>query len=71
MRARGGSPSEDIDRQQAAIAVAPLVAVGLFAILLVVLWGANYLWGFVVALPVSFFIALVWIAFRSRPASSS
>ncbi|UTF52390.1 hypothetical protein [Natronosalvus rutilus] len=66
-----GRPSEDIDRRQAAIAVAPLVAVGLFAILLVVLWGANYLWGFVVALPVSFFIALAWIAFRSRPASSS
>lgn len=54
------------DRRRAALAAIPLVAIGAFNAGLVVLWGANYLWGFVVFLPTCFLAALAWVAFRER-----
>lgn len=56
----------EYDRRRAAIATIPLVAIGAFNAGLVVLWGANYLWGFVVFLPTCFVAALAWVAFRER-----
>ena len=53
-----------VDRVRAAVAAVPFLAVGLFNLLLILLWGADYLWGFVVLIPVVFMSALAWIAFR-------
>lgn len=57
-------PAGGTDRVRAAVAAVPFLAVGIFNLLLILLWGADYLWGFVVLLPVVFMSALAWIAFR-------
>lgn len=70
---RGGTAAGSeggIDRVRATVAAVPFLAVGCFNLLLILLWGADYLWGFVVLLPVVFMSALAWLAFRetaSRP----
>ena len=55
----------DVDRVRAAIATLPFLAIGAFNVVLVLLWGAEYLWGFLVLLPVLFVSALSWFAFRA------
>lgn len=62
----GGSvePASGVDRRRAAVAAVPFLTVGCFNLLLILLWGADYLWGFVVLVPVVFMSALAWIAFK-------
>ncbi|WP_276255637.1 hypothetical protein [Halomontanus rarus] len=58
------SDSTDRDRRRAAVATAPFLAVGVANVALIVLWGVNPLWGFVVFVPVVFMTVLAWFAFR-------
>jgi len=51
-------------RSEAAVAVAPFVALGLADVLLLLGWGLDPLWGFIVLPPILFVSALGWIAFR-------
>lgn len=53
-----------IDRRRAAVATAPFLVVGVVNVALIVLWGVNPLWGFVVFVPVVFMTVLAWFAFR-------
>jgi hypothetical protein len=52
-------------RRQAALAVAPFLALGLADVVLLLLWGLDPLWGFMILPPILFVSALGWIAFRS------
>lgn len=61
----GESTPREIDRRTAAMAAAPLLALGLANVGLALLWGADPLWGFVVFLPMVATSALAWFAFRA------
>lgn len=52
-------------RWRATLAVVPFLALGLFDVALILGWGLDPLWGFVVLPPILFVTAIGWIAFRS------
>lgn len=52
-------------RSRAALAILPFVLLGLADLALILLWGIDPLWGFVVLPPILFISVLGWIAFRS------
>ena len=54
-----------LNRKQAALAVAPFLALGLGDVLLLLFWGLDPLWGFVILPPILFISVLAWIGFRS------
>jgi fatty acid desaturase len=65
------------DRRRAARYVAPLLAIGLGTLLLLLVWGLNPLWAFAIAPPILFLCGICWVAFRhgfheraERPGSS-
>ncbi|ELZ20217.1 hypothetical protein C475_20627 [Halosimplex carlsbadense 2-9-1] len=53
------------DRKWAALAVVPFLMLGLADVLLLLWWGINPLWGFMILPPILFMSVLAWIAFRS------
>jgi hypothetical protein len=53
------------DRRRAALAVAPFLLVGLFDLVLLLGWGLDPLWGFMILPPILFMSALAWLAFRT------
>jgi hypothetical protein len=53
------------NRWEAAIAIAPFLALGLADVLLLLFWGLDPLWGFVILPPILFISVLGWIGFRS------
>ena len=57
--------SSKMNRRRAAFAVSPFFALGLADILLLLGWGVNPLWGFMILPPILFISVLGWIAFRS------
>jgi cobalamin synthase len=52
------------NRKRAALAVAPFLALGLGNVILLLGWGINPLWGFMILPPILFISVLGWIAFR-------
>lgn len=52
-------------RTRAALAVVPFLALGVVDLVLLLRWGIDPLWGFVLLLPILFVSALAWIAFES------
>lgn len=54
-----------LNRKQAALAVAPFLALGLADVVLLLFWGLDPLWGFVILPPILFISVLAWIGFRS------
>lgn len=58
---RAGRPN----RRRAALAVLPFLALGLADVVLLLRWGLDPLWGFVVLPPICFMTVLGWLAFRS------
>ena len=54
-----------LSRKQAAVAVAPFLFLGLADVALLLLWGLEPLWGFMILPPILFMSVLAWIAFRS------
>jgi hypothetical protein len=55
----------DIDRVQAAKAVTPFLLIGLADVALLLGWGLNPLWGFMILPPILFISALAWLGFRT------
>ncbi|QLH77475.1 hypothetical protein HZS55_09275 [Halosimplex rubrum] len=53
------------NRKRAALAVLPFLLLGLADIILLLQWGINPLWGFMILPPILFMSVLAWIAFRS------
>lgn len=62
-------PENDSDgymsRKRAVLAVLPFVALGVADVLLLLRWGLNPLWGFVVLLPILAISVLGWVAFKT------
>jgi len=52
-------------RKRAALAVLPFLLLGVADVVLLLQWGINPLWGFMILPPILFMSALAWIAFRS------
>ncbi|QPV63983.1 hypothetical protein I7X12_04960 [Halosimplex litoreum] len=53
------------NRKWAALAVLPFLLLGLADVVLLLWWGINPLWGFMILPPILFMSVLAWIAFRS------
>ena len=61
--------TDGLDRWQAAKYVAPFLFIGLFDLALLLGWGLDPLWGFMILPPILFVSVLAWIAFRTGFAS--
>lgn len=61
------SPGEDravASRKRAFLYISPFLALGLADVVLLLLWGLDGLWGFMILPPILFISAIGWIAFR-------
>ncbi|MWG36935.1 hypothetical protein [Halomarina oriensis] len=54
-----------ISRKLAALYISPFVLLGLADIALLLLWGLDPLWGFMILPPILFISVIGWIAFRT------
>ncbi|WP_081926985.1 MULTISPECIES: hypothetical protein [Halobacteriales] len=57
--------SRQISRRRATLAVSPFLALGIADIILLLGWGVDPLWGFMILPPILFITVLGWIAFRT------
>ena len=53
-----------LSRKQAFLAMLPFLALGIADVVLLLLWGIDPLWGFMILPPILFVSVLAWIAFR-------
>ena len=60
-----GVTEMELDRKQAALAVLPFLALGLANLVLLLGWGLEPLWAFMILPPILFISVLAWIAFRT------
>lgn len=60
-----GSEDMALDRRRAALAILPFLLLGLGNVALILGWGINPLWGFMLLPPILFVCVLGWIAFRT------
>ena len=63
--AGSGHTESDLDRTRAALAVLPLLLLGVTDLVLLLGWGLRPLWAFLILPPILFISALAWIAFRT------
>jgi hypothetical protein len=61
----GGSEHAGATRRTAALYVTPFLLLGVADLLLLLFWGLDPLWGFMILPPILFMSVLTWIAFRS------
>lgn len=61
--------SGPVTRVRAALYVAPFLFLGLACLVLLLLWGLDPLWGFMILPPILFMSVLTWLAFRTGFAS--
>jgi hypothetical protein len=54
-----------INRKRAALAVLPFLALGIADVILILRWGLDGLWGFMILPPILFICVLAYIAFRT------
>ena len=54
----------ETSRKTAALYILPFVALGVADVLLLLFWGLDPLWGFMILPPILFVSVLAWIAFR-------
>jgi hypothetical protein len=60
-----GTEDRTLNRKRAALAVLPFLLIGLADVVLLLGWGLDGLWGFMILPPILFVSVLAWIAFRS------
>lgn len=60
---------EAVGRKRALLYVSPFLLLGLADLLLLLVWGLDPLWGFMILPPILFISVLTWIAFRTGFAS--
>jgi hypothetical protein len=65
----GVSNEKSVTRTQALKYVSPFLLLGLADLLLLLFWGLDPLWGFMILPPILFMSVLTWIAFRTGFAS--
>lgn len=53
-----------LSRKRAFLAVIPFLALGIADVVLLLLWGVDPLWGFMILPPILFVSVLGWIAVR-------
>ena len=53
------------NRKQATLAITPFLLLGLANLVLLLGWGLDPLWGFMILPPILFISVLGWIAFRT------
>ena len=53
-----------LSRKQAFLAMLPFLALGLADVVLLLLWGLDPLWGFMILPPILAVSVLAWVAFR-------
>ncbi len=58
-------PDGHMSRKRAALAVLPFFALGVADVVLLLRWGLEPLWGFVVFLPIVAISVLGWVAFKT------
>jgi|AntDeeMinimDraft_5_1070356.scaffolds.fasta_scaffold00620_20 hypothetical protein len=58
-----------VTRTQALKYVSPFLFIGLADLVLLLFWGLDPLWGFMILPPILFMSVLTWIAFRTGFAS--
>ena len=54
-----------LNRKRAALAVLPFLTLRLADVLMLLIWGLDPLWGFMILPPILFISVLAWIAFRT------
>lgn len=59
-----GDGDEGLSRRWAVLAVLPFLGLGLADVILLLLWGLEPLWGFMILPPILFISVLAWVAFR-------
>ena len=65
MEAPTPTDSASGNRTRAALAILPFLLLGLADVVLLLFWGLNPLWGFVILAPILFISVLGWIAFKT------
>lgn len=65
MEAPTPTDGESGSRKQAGLAILPFLLLGLADVVLLLQWGLNPLWGFVILPPILFISVLGWIGFKS------
>ena len=53
------------NRRWAALAVLPFLLLGLADVVLLLAWGLDPLWGFIILPPILFISVLAWVAFTT------
>lgn len=53
------------NRRRAFLAILPFLLLGLFDVVLLLFWGINPLWGFMILPPILAICVIGWIAFKS------
>ena len=56
--------NEPMARWKAALAIAPFLFLGIASVVLLLGWGLNGLWAFMILPPILFMSVLGWLAFR-------
>ncbi|MFB6194324.1 MAG: hypothetical protein ABEI75_04600 [Halobaculum sp.] len=59
------TPGGGRNRRRAALSVAPFLALGIADVLLLLWWGIDPLWGFMILPPILFCSALAWLVFST------
>lgn len=59
------SEGPQLNRKRALLAVVPFLLLGLADVLLLLGWGLQPLWGFMILPPILFVTAIAWLAFRT------
>ena len=60
-----GDDDGAVSRRRAALFVLPFLLLGLADLVLLLGWGLDPLWGFMILPPILFMSVLTWVAFRS------
>ncbi|MFC4405594.1 hypothetical protein [Haloarchaeobius iranensis] len=55
---------DEVSRKQAALFISPFLALGLADVVLLLGWGLDPLWGFMILPPILFISFLGWVAFK-------
>lgn len=58
------TPPDRSDRRRATLATIPFLALGLADVLLLLWWGLDPLWSFLILPPILFMSALTWVGFK-------
>lgn len=62
---QSGADEPSLNRTRAVLAVLPFLFIGLSCLGLILAWGLNPIWGFLILPPILFICVLAYLAFRT------